>query len=592
MARIPEHVIDEVRARADIVEVVGRHLALRKSGNGYWALCPFHNEKTPSFHVEPERQIFHCFGCGEGGDLFGFRMRIESLDFPESIRLTAREVGLEIVESGGSREQGQSSKLARANEIALEHFRSALGRREGAAARRYLEDRGTPSDLIEKFEIGCAPPGWDGLVGRLEKAGMPLGLAETAGLIARRQTGDGHYDRLRDRVVFPIRDASGRLIGFGGRALDPEAPKYLNTPETPLYRKGQVLFGLPQARDGFRKRDRAVVVEGYFDVLALHRAGVFEGVAPCGTALTSDHARRLRRYVREVVVVFDGDEAGRRAAKRALPVLLEAGLRVRGVFLPREEDPDTLVRKGSADALRASVEQAQPLLDQLLEEEVKEHSGHAWSAADVVQTLAPYFRALQDPVERDAYARTLAARLAVSLDSVLDALRNRAPRRDEPEPNAQKPNQVEKIDPVLRTLVALLTSHPKLAERVTDDDLRSLHSRDARALVGRVLEAARSYGERALAHLLSPAEESLESDVKGVLSQIASAHVPLEDEAAEQALRDCLTRLGARELDRESRKLNSQLEACQDPEEMRALLEKKQEMLRRRRDLLSEERRV
>jgi DNA primase len=516
-------VVDEVRARADIVEVIGRHLTLKKSGNGFWALCPFHNEKTPSFHVEPERQIYHCFGCGEGGDLFGFRMRVESLEFPEAIRVTAREVGIEIVESGGP--SGQSSKLARANEVALEYFRSALGQREGTAARRYLERRGIPRDLMERFEIGCAPPGWDGLLTRLEKATLPLTLAEQAGLVARRQTGDGHYDRLRDRVIFPIRNASGRLIGFGGRALDPEAPKYLNTPETPLYKKGQVLFGLPQAVPGFRERDRAVIVEGYFDVLALHRAGVREGVAPCGTALTQDHARRLRRYVREVVVVFDGDDAGRRAAERALPILLEAGLRVRGVFLPAGEDPDTLVSRGSEATLRESIDKASPLLDQLLEDALKEHSGHPWGAADAVQSLVPYIQALPDPVERESYLRTLASRLGLTLDTVAEALRARAPRSgqkgsNEPAPKATDRRQDERIDPVLRMLVTLLTSHPRLADCVTDDDLRSLQSRDARALVGRVLEAARSHGERALAHLLSPAEESLESHVKGMLSQI------------------------------------------------------------------------
>jgi DNA primase len=587
-------VVDEVRARADIVEVIGRHLTLKKSGNGFWALCPFHNEKTPSFHVEPERQIYHCFGCGEGGDLFGFRMRVESLEFPEAIRVTAREVGIEIVESGGP--SGQSSKLARANEVALEYFRSALGQREGTAARRYLERRGIPRDLMERFEIGCAPPGWDGLLTRLEKATLPLALAEQAGLVARRQTGDGHYDRLRDRVIFPIRNASGRLIGFGGRALDPEAPKYLNTPETPLYKKGQVLFGLPQAVPGFRERDRAVIVEGYFDVLALHRAGVREGVAPCGTALTQDHARRLRRYVREVVVVFDGDDAGRRAAERALPILLEAGLRVRGVFLPAGEDPDTLVSRGSEATLRESIDKASPLLDQLLEDALKEHSGHPWGAADAVQSLVPYIQALPDPVERESYLRTLASRLGLTLDTVAEALRARAPRSgqkgsNEPAPKATDRRQDERIDPVLRMLVTLLTSHPRLADCVTDDDLRSLQSRDARALVGRVLEAARSHGERALAHLLSPAEESLESHVKGMLSQITSERVPLEDDAAEQALRDCLTRFGVRALDRDSREITALIEACDDPDAMSELLERKQEMLRRRQSLLGEERR-
>ena len=590
MGRIPDHLIHEVRARADIVALVSRHVGLRQVGARHWGLCPFHEEKTPSFQVNSERQIFYCFGCHTGGDVFGFRMRLEGLEFPDAVRVTAQEVGVQITESVGGR-PGQSSRLVRANEVALDFFRKSLRGREGGAARRYLEGRGIPADLIERFEIGYAPPLWDGVLEALRRAGVAEELGEQAGLLAPRQTGEGWYDRFRDRVVFPIRDAGGRVLGFGGRSLDPSGPKYLNTPETALYRKAQVLFGLPQAIDALRHRGRAVVVEGYFDVLALDRAGLREGVAPCGTALTQHHARRLRRYVPEVVLVFDGDDAGRRAAERALPLLLREELRVRGVFLPPDEDPDTMVARGDGEVLRSAVEAARPLVEQLIEEAVKNHDGHAWSASDAVRRLAPYLLALPDPVEREASVRRLASGLDLSPSTVLEAAGRHSPGpQQRASENAAPAVSRAVIDPITHTLIGILAAEPRLGDRVTESHIQALPSREAQALVGRLLAAIRSHGEQALAHLLSPVEAQLGPDLKGMLSQIVSESVPMEGSTTEQALRDCLARLKHRALDRESREINARLESCGDPEEERALLEAKEEMLSRRRTLLREER--
>jgi DNA primase len=592
VGRIPDHLIHEVRARADLVALVSRHVSLRQVGARHWGLCPFHQEKTPSFHVNSERQIFYCFGCHTGGDVFGFRMRVEGLEFPEAVRVTAQEVGVQIRDSVGG-PPGQSSRLVRANEVALAFFRKTLRGQEGVSARRYLEGRGIPADLIERFEIGYAPPLWDGVLEALHRAGIPEELGEQVGLLAPRQTGDGWYDRFRDRVVFPIRSAGGRLLGFGGRALDPSAPKYLNTPETPLYRKAEVVFGLPQSIDGLRHRSRAVVVEGYFDVLALERAGLHEGVAPCGTALTQEQARRLRRYVPEVVLVFDGDDAGRSAAERALPLLLREELRVRAVFLPPGEDPDTMVSGGNAEALRSAVETATPLLDQLIEEALKSHDGRAWSAADAVRGLAPYLLALVDPVEREASARKLAAGFDLSPTAVLAAARRHASGPEgQGAQNASPVPDRASIDPITRTLVGILVAEPGLAGRVTESHIHALPSREAQELVRRLLAAIRSHGDQALAHLLSPAEADLGPDLKGMLSQIVSESVPMEGSTAERALWDCLARLEHRALDRESQEINTRLETCGDPEEERTLLEAKQKMLSKRRILRREERPV
>jgi DNA primase len=578
-------VIDEVRARADLVQIVGRHLTLRRSGSRYWARCPFHSEKTPSFQVQPDRQVFYCFGCGAGGDLFAFRMRAEGITFPEAVRATAREVGVEVPEEGEAG-GGQREDLGRANEAALAFFREALRGREGARARRYLEGRGIPAELVDRFEIGYAPPGWEGLAQALGRSGITHAAAEAAGLLAPRQTREGYYDRFRDRVVFPIRDASRRVLGFGGRALDPDAPKYLNTPETPLYRKGQVLFGLPQALEQLRDRDRAVVVEGYFDVLGLARAGLREGLAPCGTALTVEHARRLRRYVSEVILLFDGDEAGARAAERALPLLLAEGLRVRAAFLPPGEDPDSLASREGGASLRETVERAEPLLDHLMEKALRRHRGHAWSAADAVRSVAEPLMAIPDPVESESYTRTLASRLGLSVAAVREALELRAARRAEAEPPGGVRSRPEvHVEPTLRTLIGLVAAHPGLAHRVTESDLESLPSTEAREILERVLEAARGHGAGAIARLLSPAEDRLGPEAKEALLRIESGTVPLDGGPAEQALRDCLARLGATALERESRQINAQLETCDDPGRLLALLEAKQEAIRKRRAL-------
>ncbi len=568
-----------------MVAIVGRHVTLRHTTGRHWGLCPFHSEKTPSFSVQPDKQIFYCFGCGEGGDLFTFRMRAEGLDFPEAVRVTAQEVGIELAEARGG-EEGRATQLAGANETALSFFRRALGSPDGAIARTYLERRGIPADLVERFEIGYAPGSWEGLVRYLGSEQVSTKLAERAGLIARRQTGNGWYDRLRSRVVFPIRDAAGRLLGFGGRALDPDAPKYLNTPETPLYRKSRVLFGLPNALDSLRQRERAILVEGYFDVLALHRAGLPEGLAPCGTALTPDHARRLGRYVREVVLLFDSDEAGERAARRALPLLLAEGLRVRAGALPPGDDPDSIVGRAGAGALRSVVESAGPFLDRLLEETVKGYDGHAWSAADAVRSIAPYVLALPDPVERQAYVRTLATHLEVPLKAVVEGMeRHRGPRTPESEDASSARPEVT-LDSVSRALVGAVLQATELSSSVTESDIQSLPSREAQELLGEMLEAARLHGERALAHLLSPVSR-LGPALKAALSQIAVESGPLTLGAAEQTLRDCRVRLGTQALDRESREINQRLSKCTDPEEERALLEAKQEMLKKRRHLLN-----
>jgi DNA primase len=587
---IPEHVVDEIRERADVVEIVGRHVTLRKAGHRYWGLCPFHSEKTASFSVHPEKQIFYCFGCGAHGDVFGFRMRHESMAFPEVVRALAQELGVAIPVSAPTGAEGRNARLQRANEIALEYFRAQLRGSDGRAARGYLERRGSPQDLIERFQVGFAPAGWEGLVKYLRERGIDAADAESAGLIARRQTGDGYYDRFRGRVIFPILEPGARIVGFGGRSLDDETPKYLNSPESPLYRKGRVLFGLPLALDAIRERDRAIVVEGYFDAMALHQAGLAEAVAPCGTALTQEHARRIRRYTRETLLLFDGDEAGQRAAERALPVLLSEGLRVRAAFLPAGVDPDDLVRKEGPAALRTVVDAAVPLLDELIDRRLSFARGDAWAASDRLQEILPLLQALPDPIERARWVRDLGSRLEIGPEAVQDALRRLPGAADQRA--ATPPIDVTprcEVDGDARELLVGLAAHPKLISLVDAydpplDPAQLVPSEAGRVMLAALLRVIRIEPGAALARLLSPTSEDLAAELKRALTEIVTRTEP-SFERARQGVNDCLAKLEETRL-----KLTDRLKSCSETapvdsllEEMQQLLERKQQKDRRQR---------
>ncbi|HXX47726.1 MAG TPA: DNA primase [Myxococcota bacterium] len=588
MGRIPEQVVAEIRERADIVQFVGRYVTLRKSGSRFWGLCPFHSEKTASFQVNEDKQIFYCFGCGAGGDVFAFRMKQEALDFPDAVRALARELGIAIPEAHGA--ENQTASAHRANDAACAFFRAELRGPGGAAARRYLADRGVGEELVDRFQIGFAPAGWDGLVSHLRRSSISIADAEAAGLVARRQTGDGHYDRFRSRVVFPITDPSGQIAGFGGRALGDDTPKYLNSPESAAYKKSRVLFGLAQALDAIRQSGRVIVVEGYFDLLALHRAGLHEAVAPCGTALTQTHAHRIRRYAEEVVLLFDGDAAGQSAAERALPILLAEGLRVRAAFLPLGEDPDTLLAKSGIAALRACVDSAVPLLDHLIERALKDAAGHAWAAADAAKSIAPYLRAIGDPVERAAYVRQLSSQLEIPPSALDEALRQGAGQHSVSTTSPARAGATARpaareIEPAVRGLVAALAAHADLAPLFDELDPAWLAPGPGCDLLLRLLDASRAHGRAAVATLLAADSEALPEEQRGLLLQL-SAEPGFDDaQAARRSASDCLARLEIGRLDRQKHELDAKLKSCTEAAQLDALMEEIQRIVTRKHEL-------
>jgi DNA primase len=365
---ITDNVLAELRSAADIVEVVSEHTRLKKGGRSWKGLCPFHNERTPSFTVDRDKGLYHCFGCGAGGDVIHFVRQIDRLDFPEAVEALASRFGVTIPRrvSRGPRDE-QREKLYAAVAAAQRFYASALAKPDNPAAR-YLAERAVPDSAAKALGVGWAPPGWESLAKGLGSA-WPESLLVEAGLLQPRSEGRGSYDRFRNRLVFTIRDERGRPVGFSGRALSPEdEPKYLNSPESPIFLKKRLLYALTDAREAIRRRERAVLAEGCFDHLALFLAGVEETVASMGTALTPEQAGRLKRLAPRVVVCYDGDSAGRHAARAALPHLLAQGLEVSVARLPDGEDPDDVRRREGPEALAASIDGAPGYLPWLLEE--------------------------------------------------------------------------------------------------------------------------------------------------------------------------------------------------------------------------------
>jgi DNA primase len=411
--RIPQVFIDDLIARTDIVELIGGRVQLKKAGREWKACCPFHNEKTPSFWVSPDKQFYHCFGCGAHGTALGFLMEHDKLPFPDAVEELASRLGLEVPREDGARAtprqgDGLHELLAQVTQF----YRDCL--RESARAKKYLGDRGITAESCVKFAVGYAPDAWDSVLRRFGGSAEHEHALLEAGLVVERsgKGESGCYDRFRDRVMFPIRDARGRPIAFGGRVLDQGEPKYLNSPETPLFHKGRELYGLYEARQALRKVERLLVVEGYVDVVRLAQSGIAYSVATLGTATTPEHLNRLFRVTSELVFCFDGDNAGRTAAWRALENALEHardGRQLRFLFLPEGHDPDTLVGAEGAEAFEARIANAQPISEFLVTQLVARTD---LASVDGRARLAELARPLLARVPAGVYHELLMERLA------------------------------------------------------------------------------------------------------------------------------------------------------------------------------------
>lgn len=549
--KFPQAFIDEVRAAADIVTVVSDSVSLRKAGNSYKGLCPFHGEKTPSFNVMRERGFFHCFGCNAGGDVFKFVELQEKVGFQDAVRILANRFGIPVPDLEATGEQRDSAAereaLVKMHELALAYFREQLASPAGARWRDYLaKERGLKPETIDQLQIGFAPPTRDALRQRLVKAGFhPLQII-TSGLVSRRDDGS-EVDRFRNRLMIPIIRDTGSVIAFGGRALEADqVPKYLNSPETPIYTKSRTLYGLNLTKGHVRKGNFALIVEGYFDFAQVHQAGGFPVVATCGTALTTPQAQMLRRFASKAVLCYDPDRAGQTASERSSELLVSEGFDVNVVLLPGGDDPDTFIQKRGRDAFVAELKRSKPYLEFLLDRAAAEHDlTRDDSRREFLRKMLGVASRIPDPAARDQFADRLAHKARVTEDVVRAEIRKTAAARKTDLPAERVPTLQGHIRKAEKGLIWTLVHQPAQAVAA----LRQLEADDLKGLsTAHLLETARDLDVRpddvpsALMERLSTQEAELLASVAAEpfppavlpdLCVVALRYVRLEREFAE-----------------------------------------------------------
>lgn len=651
--KIPQHFIDDLLARADVVELIDSRVKLRKTGKNYSACCPFHDEKTPSFTVSPDKQFYYCFGCGASGTALGFLMEYDRLGFPEAVEKLAGSLGLEVpreqLAPGVEKRRQESQSLYQLTEKADDYYRQQLRAHPAAGpAIAYLRNRGLSGEIARDFGIGLAPPGWDNLLNELGDTAQKADQLEQAGLAIRRGDSDGntstttgsgrrhHYDRFRNRIMFPIRDRRGRTIAFGGRVLGDDKPKYLNSPETPIFHKGRELYGLWEARQANRELKRLIVVEGYMDVVALAQFGIRCAVATLGTACGEDHIQLAFRHTAELVFCFDGDQAGRTAARRALEAALphmQDGRSLRFLLLPEGEDPDTLVRQLGGERFEQILEeQARPLEDflfDLLGEDINLQTMDG--RARLSKAAAPLLDLLPDGVYRQLMFQQLAARTGLDKETLQEvigaekakaraaqaALQPPAPRPPQAEaapepgeipppddpllpdfeaaapgyepdrhgaPPAEQPRRGQYRLPAERMLIALVLHHPELAAQIGDPEPYRTSGDPDLQLFGRLVEVIQSRPGLTMFQLFGHwrgnfrdgtheiLEELANTPLVSGVRQLARGDAKLEYDPAAE-FADCLQRLERAAQKQRNRGLLAQLgNSGQLTEEQRALL--------------------
>ena len=566
---------DRVKQQADIVRVIGEYVQLKKAGQNYRGLCPFHSEKSPSFNVHPVRQIYHCFGCQVGGDVFKFVMEMEKCPFPEAIRIVAEKCGIAVPapreRSPEERNENQQrTLLIEMHRVAQSFFAKNLeNTSEGKVARAYLEDRGLTKAVIEQFGIGYAPSGGDILLRQL-KTKYPDKLLVESGLISRDQSNNRLFDRFRRRITFPIANESGKIVAFGCRALGDDMPKYLNSPETPIYSKSNVLYHLDRAKDALRRSDFAILVEGYMDAIAVARAGISNVVASCGTALAEPQIKLLSRFTRRVIVNYDPDTAGQTATERSISLLLEQDFEVRVLALPGKADPDKFIREQGKDAYIKLLKESPPYVDYLIARARRMDLTTGEGKRNAVNFLLPYVQKIPNRLLRSEWATRIAQQLRLD-EPVLRAELNKAAaeRRSQVKVKPELIGRAAK--PVERRLIRMLAEAEgfrlELAHRINEGELhvgleteKILAALMAAALAGDPVQAT-EIGAK------------LEDRDRRILFEIL-----FEDssELTWEEAESCIVALQQRRAERELAEVQRGIEANPTGPDMRTLLERKQ----------------
>ena len=579
MPLIPEDIIAQVIDRCDIVEIIGEYVPLKKAGRNFKGLSPFNNEKTPSFVVSPDKQIFHCFSSGIGGNVISFVMRVERMTFPEAVRLLARKVGVEIPETPvASQARDDRQQLYGINEAAAEYFHKILlsdKSAEAEKARDYLKARGVDLETARTFQLGLALDRWDGLMTHLQAQKISLKLMEKAGLIIARDNKEGYYDRFRNRIIFPIHDNRGQCRAFGARALGEESAKYINSPETPIYTKGRHLYGFHLAKQRIAEEDLCIIVEGYMDCLMPFQHGVHNIVASLGTALTVDQVRSLRRYTKNIVLLYDTDKAGQAAMLRSLDMLVAEEMHVRIARLEEGEDPDSYIRRHGKDAFLARIQAAESVFDYKLKNVLsKFDSSRVEDKGRIAEEMISTIRQFPSAVVQSGYLKELARILGVS-ENALGTELKKAEEAPQPfsEEKAERVNILKPLPRVERSLVKLLLEEESLIEE-TRKNLRLEDIQDAaiRELMNKIFEFFEQGKKVDSIQLMNAFEDEA---IHELIAQISADQESLLGDRT-KIHRDCLNRLQQYRLKDYRKRLLEEMKAAEaagDQDKLEALKE-------------------
>lgn len=583
---IPDELIDRIREGVDIVSLISEHLSLKKTGQNYTGLCPFHSEKTPSFVVSPAKQIFHCFGCGAGGNVFHFLMKNENLTFPQAVRSLSERAGVKIPEANKRDEKIEDAKepLYKANELTMEFFSKNLAEaKEGEKARQYLEKRGIEKKTIQEFNIGYSLPQWDAAYRHLRQNGIDTAALEKAGLIIRKDSGDGFYDRFRDRIIFPIFDLKKRVIGFGGRVLDSSLPKYINSPESPIYIKGENLYCLEKARQEIGKRGYLLIVEGYLDAIMTYQKGIRNASATLGTALTPGHLRLIKRFTSNIVLVFDPDSAGKKAAIRSASLFIENGMKAKVASLTEGTDPDTFLREKGVDAFVDKLKNSEKLLDFVIREtKGKEALSSIDEKVRVVDDVLPLINRLPNKIERNAYVRRLAEELQLDEKDIFAELENRLQKKGYKQEDKKQSLKTGTAHNGLQKrmghsgakaeemLIHLMLNDESIAKRVKDhlspDDFKEPLFKRLTGIIYSVIESGREF---------NTVFKTEDAEMAGLFSALSMRELDYDDR--EQSFYDCVQKIKGAGIKERMKDLQEKLRIAEkngDKDSSRQILEK------------------
>jgi DNA primase len=588
---IPDEVIATVRSKADIVEVISEYLPLKKAGRNYSALCPFHPEKTPSFMVSSTKQVFHCFGCGIGGDIFGFVMKSENLSFPQAVKVLAKKFGVTIpqrrVSPSAKRKIDRKEQLLKVNQLAMGYYRDLLFGREGTEAREYLRKRGIGKAVIEEHRLGYASHSWNGLGNDLRSKKVPLTLAQELGLVMPKKTG-GWYDHFRGRIIFPIFDLTGNVLGFGGRTLDGNSPKYLNSPESALYHKGQSLYGLHAAKGFIREKGLALIVEGYLDLLTLHHFGFKHTVATLGTAMTESHIRLLKRFSNNFITIFDPDESGTAATIRALPLLLEEEISCNVVRLPGKHDPDSFLQGGHRDEFQEMLLQAIPIFDFFIDQVF---SGSDLVSADgkarAIDEILPMVERIRNPIVRESYVKKLGERLALKEGVILDAVKTIPQRRERRREELKQAIHKKMYPKTEETILEIMLRFNHLIPEIADDGvLEDFENQQLKMVAKTLKEIYVKKGDVVIPDILASVEDD---ELGNRISRWAFLDGTFEGASLDKTLRDCIRKVKMDKLKRDEEALLTRIKEVEKEDRqdlLGELLAKRQHLLTRERNLI------